>query len=177
MIFAVDGGDDADRVTIDSGNGQPSFVTIPDFEYPNDLDNNNRYEVSIDISDGFTGIQFDITVVVNDLDESAPSPEESMLLINGYSLGGKWRQASWFGSYFSESFPWVYHEILGYVHCPGKTGQTWMWKNGQGVVDGHRRLSFYYQYQFERWAYLGNGEFLGRYYIYEEPEGEWLLIE
>ena len=179
LIFAVDGGDDADRVTIDSDNGQLSFVTIPDFEYPNDLDKNNRYEVSIDISDGFTGIQFDITVVVNDLDESAPSPEESMLLINGYPLGGKWRQASWFGSYFSESFPWVYHEILGWVYIvQEKTGQTWMWKNGQGWLwTDIDVFPFYYQYQFERWAYLGNGEFLGRYYIYEEPEGEWLLIE
>ena len=179
LTFAIGGGNDADSITIDSGNGQLSFVTIPDFEYPNDSDINNRYELSIDISDGFTSIRIDITVVVNDLDESASSPDESMLLINGYLLSGKWRQASWFGSYFSESFPWVYHEIFGWLYIvQEKNGQTWRWKAGQGWLWTDIEIfPFYYQNQFARWAYLGNGEFLGRYYIYQEPEGEWLLIE
>jgi hypothetical protein len=64
--FAIVGGADAARFSIDPATGALSFVTPPDFEAPADADGDNLYEVEVAITDGaVTGVQM-VTVTVED---------------------------------------------------------------------------------------------------------------
>lgn len=52
VTYAIAGGADAGRFTIDPATGRLSFVSAPDFETPGDSDGNNVYEVIVSASDG-----------------------------------------------------------------------------------------------------------------------------
>ncbi|MDW3181516.1 Ig-like domain-containing protein [Roseobacter sp.] len=68
LIYSLVGGDDADFFSIDASTGALSFKAAPDFEDPSDLDQDNTYEVQIQVSDGdLTDDQF---VFVTVLDEA-----------------------------------------------------------------------------------------------------------
>ena len=51
--------------------GVLSFKAPPDFEAPSDADGDNTYEVRVQVTDGKHPVQFDIDVVVTDVDEAA----------------------------------------------------------------------------------------------------------
>lgn len=51
--FAVAGGPDADLFTVDSITGELRFIAAPDFELPEDADQDNVYRVDIEASDPF----------------------------------------------------------------------------------------------------------------------------
>ena len=109
------------------------FLESPDFEYPQDSNADNTYEVIINISDGYSDIQVEILIAIADVDEAALTADKAIILKNGSLLSGGWKHASWFGVYFSHYFPWVYHETMGWIYIvQEKTGAVWMWKNGLG---------------------------------------------
>jgi hypothetical protein len=70
LTFAIAGGDDASRFTIDPATGVLSFITAPDFEAPADSDGNNLYLVTVKVTDNGTPSQFAtqaITIGVTDV--------------------------------------------------------------------------------------------------------------
>ncbi|HEY5723550.1 MAG TPA: cadherin domain-containing protein [Allosphingosinicella sp.] len=67
--YAIAGGDDAARFTIDAATGALSFVSAPDFEAPEDWDGDNVYRVVVAATDGsFTDSQ-SLDVVVGNANE------------------------------------------------------------------------------------------------------------
>ncbi len=74
--YSLSGGSDSTKFSITSG-GVLTFVSAPDFEYPDDADNNNEYEIQVTATSGagsrvMTATQ-DITVTVNNVSESTPN--------------------------------------------------------------------------------------------------------
>jgi len=59
-------GPDAGLFQINELTGELSFKHPPDYEYPNDLDQDGAYEVTIMVSDGFASSAQNLTVQVND---------------------------------------------------------------------------------------------------------------
>ena len=51
LLYSITGGADASKFTINSATGVLSFITTPDFEFPSDVDANNSYVVSVQVSD------------------------------------------------------------------------------------------------------------------------------
>ncbi|MDB5391734.1 MAG: hypothetical protein JWM11_7380, partial [Planctomycetaceae bacterium] len=73
ITFAIAGGDDADKFTIDATTGALSFITAPNFEVPTDSDGNNVYNVTVKAADSGTPSLFAtqaIAVTVTDLNEA-----------------------------------------------------------------------------------------------------------
>ena len=56
LSYSISGGADAAKFTIDSNTGTLSFITAPNFETPTDVDGNNVYDVTVQISDGLGGV-------------------------------------------------------------------------------------------------------------------------
>ncbi len=52
IAYAISGGTDAHLFTLDPATGALAFTTAPDYEHPNDADNNNAYEIEITATDG-----------------------------------------------------------------------------------------------------------------------------
>jgi hypothetical protein len=69
VTYAIAGGADSARFTIDSATGVLAFVSAPNFEAPSDVGANNVYDVIVSASDGsFTDTQA-IAVTVGNVDE------------------------------------------------------------------------------------------------------------
>ncbi|WP_461455388.1 PQQ-dependent sugar dehydrogenase [Parasphingorhabdus sp.] len=64
LSFSISGGDDADDFSI-AGNGALRFVLTPNFELPTDADQDNVYQVTVQVSDGSASDTLDLTVTVN----------------------------------------------------------------------------------------------------------------
>jgi len=67
LTFTIVGGADAERFAIDSATGALSFVDAANFERPTDRDVDNRYEVTVEVSDGLLAARQSLTVAVTDV--------------------------------------------------------------------------------------------------------------
>lgn len=70
VSYAIVGGADADRFTIDAATGAISFVTAPDFEAATDSDQDNVYEVVVEASDGSLNDRQTLNISVTDVNEA-----------------------------------------------------------------------------------------------------------
>jgi autotransporter-associated beta strand protein len=52
LTYAITGGSDATKFQIDTNTGVMSFVTLPDFEAPDDFNHDGVYNVVVEVSDG-----------------------------------------------------------------------------------------------------------------------------
>ena len=69
LTYAIAGGADAARFTINAQTGVLRFVTAPNFEAPADADANNVYDLTVSVSDGIApAVTQAITVTVTDAD-------------------------------------------------------------------------------------------------------------
>ena len=74
LIFALIGGIDQNRFSIDSISGQLKFSTAPDFESPTDANADNIYEVVVSVDDGAGATSSRLMLVeVQDVSETAPT--------------------------------------------------------------------------------------------------------
>ncbi|MES9927270.1 MAG: Ig-like domain-containing protein, partial [Candidatus Thiodiazotropha sp. 6PDIVS] len=70
VSFSIDGGSDLGLFSIDSVSGELTFDPVPDAENPLDSDQDNLYQVQIQVSDGNGGIEHQMfTIEVRDVDE------------------------------------------------------------------------------------------------------------
>jgi hypothetical protein len=73
LTYSVVGGVDAARFTINSATGVLSFVAAPDYEAPVDLNGDNNYLVTVQVSDGAGGTDSqDLTVTVTPVNDNSP---------------------------------------------------------------------------------------------------------
>ena len=74
LSFRINGGQDAARFIIAQDTGVLSFVEVPDFEHPSDLNSDNIYDLELLVSDPFGGeAEQLVSVVVTDVyDNNAP---------------------------------------------------------------------------------------------------------
>lgn len=70
LTYAVAGGADASKVTVDANTGEVSFVQTPDYEMPADLNGDNTYRVTFRVSDGSLTLQQLMIITVHDVDEA-----------------------------------------------------------------------------------------------------------
>jgi predicted outer membrane repeat protein len=175
LFFSIIGGKDQGRISVGSENGILYFNASPDYEYPEDSDGDNKYEILLSISDGYTSLQLKVTINLLDVDETAKSPEDSNLLINGYSIGNNWNQASWFGTYYSQYFPWVYHSSMGWLFIvQDQAGDAWMWKESLGWLWTDLGVFPYFFIQsIQDWGYSGSDSRSGQYYLFETGNSGW----
>jgi hypothetical protein len=74
LNYAIAGGADTAKFTINSTTGALAFVTAPNFETPADSGGNNVYDVTVQVSDRHGGIDTQaIAVTVTDVDDIAPT--------------------------------------------------------------------------------------------------------
>ena len=87
--YAIVGGADAPKLTIDAATGALSFVSAPNYEAPADFNADNVYEVTVQASDGSLSATQAVTVSVNNVNE-APTITSSASMSaaeNGIAVG------------------------------------------------------------------------------------------
>ncbi|WP_293997473.1 cadherin domain-containing protein [Sphaerotilus sp.] len=81
LHYAVVGGADAARFQIDAATGALSFRQAPDREQPTDANGDNRYDVTVEVSDGVLTAQQALQITVTNVDE-APVVRRNVLLLS-----------------------------------------------------------------------------------------------
>lgn len=72
LTYSISGGADAAKFSINSGTGDLTFISAPNFEAPTDVGGNNVYDVTVQVSDGALTDTQAIAVTVANINE-APS--------------------------------------------------------------------------------------------------------
>jgi hypothetical protein len=70
LTYAIAGGADAAKFTINASTGALSFLAAPNFEIPTDADLNNIYQVTVQVSDGMLTDSQAIAVTVTNVNEA-----------------------------------------------------------------------------------------------------------
>ena len=73
LTFSITGGADASRFTIDAATGALSFLAAPDHEVPSDVNADNVYDVTVQVSDGSLTASQAIAVTVIDVNDNTPT--------------------------------------------------------------------------------------------------------
>ncbi|MEK9634853.1 MAG: cadherin domain-containing protein, partial [Opitutae bacterium] len=73
LTYSLPYGDDHLLFDVNASTGILTFLTPKDFESPEDNDSNNRYEATIQVSDGNTSVSLNLFVHVTDVVESTPN--------------------------------------------------------------------------------------------------------
>jgi len=110
------------------------------------------------------------------LDLYFDSVKPKTLLSNGVSLGSGWMKRDWFGVYYATSYPWVYHENLGWSYIKEQASdQAWVYRELLGWLWAERN-SFPHLYMDEReeWTYLDLKQ--AKATLYDYRFGEWFEL-
>ena len=67
LTFSIAGGADSSFFRIDAQTGQLFFINAPDFENPLDADGDNRYVLTLRVSDGVAFEDRTVIIMVEDL--------------------------------------------------------------------------------------------------------------
>ena len=148
------------------------------FSYNPKADFNGSDSVSLQVSDGLAVDTFTINITIH-------SVESVIFLTDGIeqpSLLG-WKRAGWFGYFFSDFYPWVFHENLGWIYVSQNDLQDawfhhkqlgWIWTKPEEFPALYRD-SDYTDDVKGSWIYLDRTVGPTRYYDYAQEQ--WLVID
>ena len=84
LTYSIIGGADSTLFTINSSTGALDFVTARDYEIPNDVGNDNIYNVTVQASDGLLTIPQNIAVTIAPVNDNSPA----VTSLNSFSIPG-----------------------------------------------------------------------------------------
>ena len=166
-------------LTIQAENGTASISSdLGVLSYNPNSDFNGSDSVTLQVSDGAAVDTLTVNITVHSVDSV-------VFLTDGIeqaSLPG-WKRAGWFGYFFSNFYPWIFHENLGWVYVSQKDMQSawfhhrqlgWIWTKPEQFPALYRD-SDYTDNVNGSWIYLDRAVGPTRYYDYAKKQ--WLVIE
>lgn len=173
LRFSLDLGLDSSLFKIDSCSGFLEFKNVPLFAMPLDHNSDNRYDLVISVSDGFSmdKLWARVSIIRKKTFESEPnasSPKEAR---------DNWKKDSWFGIYFQHESGWIYHLELGWCFLiEAENKWIWLWKDGLGWIATTREVfPFVFMTDQSQWTFLSTNAKGTFYYSYRE--NNWSKIK
>ena len=184
--FMISGGTDEAKFSLGASSGELSFMEPPSFANPSDHDSDNQYHLMISVSDGPTFSTQGIVISVLEVEgsdqnqttgtsgqtEDSKVSGDSGLVELASDLGSGWKQSTWFGSFYADSHPWLYHVNLGWIYLSESGVNTWIYEETLGWL-WTDPVTYPFLYQFVEdsgnWLYLDTLSDRGRIYDYGTP--------
>ena len=131
LMFSISTTGDSQWFMLNQNTNSLFFMHQPDFSSPLDLDGDNLYEVSGEVSDGQLKTPFNLRIQVLDPDANETIVSNS-IQAEAENLNG-WSESSWFGDFFGTYYPWIYHSHLGWVYAGmDENNSLWLFKESLG---------------------------------------------
>ena len=86
LTYSILHGEDAHLLELIPSTGLLSFVSLPDFENPDDNNSDNRYEATVQVSDGNASAILNVVVEVTDEVETVPNAAPQFQSDGNYSV-------------------------------------------------------------------------------------------
>jgi hypothetical protein len=103
--------------------------------------------------------------------------EDVILLSEGADIFPGWKRAGWFGFYFADFYPWVYHENLGWIYVSEKTiDGSWFFRERLGWIwTSPEVFPALFQYEQNQWTYLDTSNPMTILFDYDRME--WFQLD
>ena len=165
----VSGSADNESFSLDL-NGSLQTATIFDFE------EKSSYSIRVQTTDQ-GGMSFEKAFTITITDSTEISVDSVVLLSEGVTATAGWKQAGWFGYYFSESYPWIYHSNLGWIYVSeSETTGVWLYREPLGWLwTNPSTYPYLYRNESSNWLYLDREHGPIRYYDYSTSN--WDIAE
>jgi hypothetical protein len=187
-----------------SGQGKPVVSEIPYHKFKDFVQRANPGVVNVqpnNLTDANYSFQSSSVGFIQ-LREASFSERVSQFLKEGNFLGDSsgWMWTEWFGYYFADSFPWIFHENLGWVYIMQEHSDNlwlyrqnlgWAWtssadwwkdKKAEGEVNSAQSHALPYLYRFgndendtKTWTYFSRN--LSATTLYDFNESEWFILD
>jgi VCBS repeat-containing protein len=151
-------------------NGSLQTAEIFDFE------EKSSYSIRVQTTDQ-GGMIFEKVFSIAITDSTEISVDSVVLLSEGVTATAGWKQAGWFGYYFSQSYPWIYHSNLGWIYVSeSETTGLWLYREPLGWLWTNPSIYPYlYKNESSNWLYLDREHGPIRYYDYSTSN--WDIVE
>ena len=99
------------------------------------------------------------------------APDTPELLMQAVPLSGGWRSSSWFGEFYGDSSPWLYHLSLGWIYLSEENENTWLYSEVLGWLwtnSSHYPYIYCYDeiYGDGTWMYLNHSTYPVKIYVF-----------
>jgi len=141
-----------------------------------DFETKSTYSIRVRMSEQ-GGLSFEKVFTITVTDKTEKTTETVVLLLEGVSISAGWKEAGWFGFYYAQYYPWVYHENLGWIYVSEDVSNGawfhreklgWLWTNPS-------RYPHLFRSSDSHWLFVDVGHKPTRYYDYSIPS--WKSIE
>ena len=168
-LVSGNGSTDNSSFSLDS-NGTLKTGLVFDFE------TKSTYSIRLRTSDQ-GGLSFEKVFTITITDKTEKTTETVVLLLEGVSISAGWKEAGWFGFYYAQYYPWVYHVNLGWVHVTeDESNGAWLYRETLGWLWTNPNLFPYlFRNTNSNWLYLDTTFGPTRYYDYSVSN--WVSIE
>lgn len=92
-------------------------------------------------------------------------------------LPNNWNVTTWFGSFYGQNFPWIYHETLASVYCQGSDKTTlWLYFAPLGWIATSETLyPWFYDPQLATWLYYDSSITTAQWF-YNQNTNTWFSV-
>ena len=141
-----------------------------------DFETKSTYSIRVRMSEQ-GGLSFEKVFTITVTDKTEKTTETVVLLLEGVSISAGWKEAGWFGFYYAQYYPWVYHVNLGWVHVTeDESNGAWLYRETLGWLWTNPNLFPYlFRNTNSNWLYLDTTFGPTRYYDYSVSN--WVSIE
>lgn len=103
--------------------------------------------------------------------------ENVVMIEQGNEFTPGWKRAGWFGIYFAQFFPWVYHQNLGWVHINQRSnGDVWLHHDRLGWTwTNPTHFPFLYIKKRNEWSYVKTDS--SQPILYDFGRNEWFSLK
>ena len=101
-------------------------------------------------------------------------PQPNIWWGEGEELPGGWLNSSWFGTFKSYGYDWIYHGSMGWLYTsPVEEDGVWLWKDGMGWLWTREGVwPYLWSHEHGDWIYLPPGRAEPIFYDYSEQRYE-----
>jgi hypothetical protein len=137
-----------------------------------DLGSDQTLIIRAEVTDS-RGDSFSKAIMIDYIHEQAG--EDAVLLTDGVEVIPGWKRAGWFGFYFADFYPWVFHENLGWLFVSEKSMEgAWFHRERLGWVwTSPEVFPNLYMIEKNEWVYLDNNYPFTVLFDYQRME--WFL--
>jgi hypothetical protein len=81
-------------------------------------------------------------------------------------VDGRWKNQSWFGSFYDISFPWIYHAKLKWIYFSESADASfWLWTSKLGWIWSHaENFPYFFSTENKGWIFIDMNQDILRYY-------------
>jgi len=141
-----------------------------------DFETKSTYSIRVRMSEQ-GGLSFEKVFTITVTDKTEKTTETVVLLLEGVSISAGWKEAGWFGFYYAQYYPWVYHENLGWIYVSEDVSNgAWFYREKLGWLwTNPSRYPHLFRSSDSHWLFVDVGHKPTRYYDYSIPS--WKSIE